>query len=362
MIKAWLNEARRICSCVGQFPTPWLGAVLGICVLLLFLTMQSARTPSGISNSIKTSASIFDAKADRRELFYRESISPLISEYEQSNIDAAQRAIDRIHAMLDGYRENIPLFVEDITGWGTRFGVITRMPGDYWYEDDRVTKYVTSKFEKRLFTEETFRNDIERILEQFRDDLEANRNHLLAGVTEELNEAEGHVYQEIDPDYFVHIAHERMASSIAVYGTDSLMNGVISMVLGETAGVIAVQLASRVVIGVVSHLATATAVSGGTTAAGAGTGSAAGTFGGPVGIGVGLVVGTLIGAGVDIYMTSEYRAKLNTDMNYYISEIEKSLYIGTGTEVCLADQLRFAVIDINSTYRSVLEEYLVGAE
>ena len=125
-----------------------------------------------------------------RAAFFDAEVEPLIAETDSANREAAERCVARMGQMIDRYRDGIDPFVDDLTSISTRFGIIRRMPGDWWKEDDRIKKYVRKKFERHLFSEHKLTGDVAEVLNDFRDEIDANQKRMLAEVQASLDTAD----------------------------------------------------------------------------------------------------------------------------------------------------------------------------
>ena len=85
--------------------------------------------------------------------YYRKEIVPLLDDFDARNQAAADRAIATLHDRMQMHRAGIPAFADDISGWGTRFGIVGRESSDLWdkwWHDEKnvhgVKDYVNGKF------------------------------------------------------------------------------------------------------------------------------------------------------------------------------------------------------------------------
>ncbi|MCG8651022.1 MAG: hypothetical protein MI861_14385, partial [Pirellulales bacterium] len=126
----------------------------------------------------------------RRAAFFDAEVEPQIIETDHLNRQAAERCIFRLRSVLRGYRDGVRPFVEDLTSISTRLGIVRRMPGNWWHEDKRIEIYVQQKFEQHLFSEKDLLGDVSKVLEDFRDEVEANQKRMLVNVQASLDTAD----------------------------------------------------------------------------------------------------------------------------------------------------------------------------
>jgi len=302
---------------------------------------------------------VIDSGRILREQFYSQKIEPLLKATERANREAADRAIVRIGEVFDKYRGGVKPFVEDITSIGTRFGIVTRMPGNWWYEDKRINAYVQEKFERHLFSENQFHADLTKVLEAFKEDLRANENRLLASCKAAVEA--GDLPDMALPDYKRY--EEDVRSIILQFSgdraEDSVYQGLATLVLSEVAAITVQQIVVRILVSVGTTAATSAAAGGGATAGGAAAGGGVGTLGGPVGTAIGVGVGLVIGVIVDWWMTERFQAQLTTDLNDYIEKLRKGLLDGTEKDPGLRSTLLKFTDDVNFAQTTVVHQALV---
>ena len=297
-----------------------------------------------------------------REQFYAGQIEPLLKATAQANDKAAERAVTRINEAFDKYRGGVKPFVEDVTSWSTRFGIVGRMPGDWWYEDDRITSYVQTKFEKHLFSESQLQQDITAVLEAFKEDLEANKNRLLAECRAAIDDEDLPSIKLPDYESYKREVRKIILEFSEQRAKDSVYRGVATFVLSEVAGGAAGYFVSQVLIRIGTTAVTAAAAGGGATAGGAAVGGGGGSLAGPVGTAIGVGVGLVVGIIVDWWMTDRFQERLTNDLTEYIDKLEAGLLDGTDTDAGLkatidkfVDDLNFAQATV--THRAVVEPY-----
>lgn len=339
---------------VVMWPVLVLLAALGVWILVVNNTAPppiTMPTPTG---------PVIDSGRILREQFYSEKIEPLLNATERANREAAEQAIVRIGEVFDKYLSGVKPFVEDITSIGTRFGIVKRMPSNWWYEDDGINTYVKEKFERHLFSENQFQTDLTKVLEAFKEDLRANENRLLVSCKAAVEA--GDLPDMALPDYK---RYENEVRSLILQFTgdrakDSVYQGLATLVLSEVAAISAQQIIARILVSVGTAAATSAAAGGGATAGGAAAGGGVGLVGGPAGSAIGVGVGLVIGVIVDWWMTERFQAQLTADLVDYIENLRRGLLDGTDSDSGLKSTLIRFTDDVNFAQTTVAHQALVG--
>lgn len=303
---------------------------------------------------------ITTSPSDVRERFFAQHIEPHIAAHERANRAAAERALQRIDEMFSRYQRGVAPFAEDITSIGTRFGIMWRMPVDWWQKEERVKTYVQEIFERHLFSKDQLENDLAAILSAFGEDLQANRNRLLTSARQALDLPEApsltipHLaeYQARVETMMLQFSQERAERSVYY--------GLATLVASETAAVAATQIVLHVVANTASAAAAPTAAgSASSTATAASTGGTVGMVGGPAGIAIGVSVGLIIGIAVDWWMTDRFEARLTKDLTAYISKLRSSFIDGGGEHTGFRRSIHEFVDDLNATESVILHQTLL---
>ena len=267
----------------------------------------------------------------RRAVLFDEAVQPQIARADQLNRQAAKRCVARLDRVLRGYQRGVNPFVSDLTSISTRLGIVRRVPGNWWNEDQRIEKYVREKFEHHLFSEQALVTDIGDVLEQFKSEVESNQRRMLASVRVAVTESE---LPEVDVDQyddFFQSVVVQLNDFATARGTESVYSGLTVLVISE-AGSFA---ATSIVAGLLARFGTAAVVSAaagaGATAGAAGVGAGGGTLAGPVGTAVGFGVGLAVGLVIDWWMTEKFEAEMSTQMNGYISSLRQTILHGRPT-------------------------------
>jgi hypothetical protein len=278
---------------------------------------------------------------ERIEAFLRNEIDPILADSAEQDLAAAERALATLHERFRGFHAGVEPFVEEVSGWGTRFGVLGRSIGDGWNhyiagepDASAVKIYIEEKFHRHVVSEAALRGAVEESLVQFQEDLAANRNVMLARVRARLTASDVPVeLRDADMAALSERFTRRSAELLDGMGGDILANGAAAFAGGAVAEEVARRLAIQIIARVATQMATSAAVSsattGGATAGGAVTGGATGSAVGPVGTVIGLGVGLAVGIAVDWWMSERFEAKLAGQCDAFLTDVERELIDGS---------------------------------
>ena len=274
--------------------------------------------------------------ADRvvsRANFFDTEVEPEIEKTDQLNREAAERCVRRLQSQVAVYRHQVEPFVEDLTSISTRFAIISRMPGGWWSEDGRVEVFVAEKFEKHLFSEDKLLDDVAVILEQFRNEVDANQKRMLVNVQACLDTADLPEVNVQEYETFYQSVAKQLRQSAAEQGSASVYDALTVLVISETVSYAAVTLVSGVLVRFGAMASTTAAAAGGATAGAGATGAGGGSLAGPVGTGVGLAVGLVIGLAIDWWMTEQFEEEMELQLNDYLASLERAILYGAESHV-----------------------------
>ncbi|WP_143544086.1 hypothetical protein [Rhodopirellula sp. MGV] len=264
----------------------------------------------------------------QRAKFYESSVTPLLAEIGDDNRDAADRCVQRVHAVLQDYHRGVDGFVKDMTSISTRFGIIKRMPADWWRSDGRVETYVQQKFEQHLFSADQLVEDVSNPLMQFRSEIIANQNSLLSQIQASLSTADVPDTELDLGDNFFGDLSGPLSQYAAHQGTASVELMIGAFVVGEVGAFAAQSLVAGLLARFAPSIAIGTAAGASATVGATATGAGSGSLGGPVGTAVGFGVGLAVGLIIDWWMTEKFEAKLTAQMHNYLNELEGALING----------------------------------
>lgn len=296
---------------------------------------------------------------DRVIRIYRADIVPMLDAYDARNRGASNRAIATLRDRIDARRHGIKPFIDDVQSWRTTFGVLGRKSRDTWRKmrgtrriDGSVQQYVDEKFQRRILSPGGLIGDVDAALDVFREDVEASRNQLytemrlpLRGIKVDQVQSKASFAAFVDDVRFRSLALSTEGSH------DAVTSNLTAFAAGWVAGEVGAKVAGRVVMVVVARvstqLATRAAVSGGATVAGAAGGGGAGSTVGPAGTVVGIAVGIVVGAAIDWWMSEKFEAKMTTELNTFLTDLERSMVEGNASQPGLRKSFQDA-LDANS--------------
>jgi hypothetical protein len=345
-----------------------IAAMLTLGLATLYLCRPRAQPPSIAPTSPRVGPRV--SEDDQIVHIYRESIVPLLDDFNRRNQAAAVRALALLHARIDAHRAGIQPFAEDITSWGTRFGLIRRYPSDLWdkwwhdkKDANRIREYVNTKFREHILSEAELQKDVADVVGQFNDDMSASRNRLYEelvlplgqintartatapGMQQFQNEVQGRMEQISEP----------LASDTLVRGLVSLVSGAVATDLTEG---LAVRIVTQILTALGAEMAVEVADAGGATVAGTAVGGGAGSFGGPATAVIGAGVGFVVGVIVDWWLTDKFRAKVAEQCNRFLDQVDGRLAEGTAQSPGLGPAFTKTVRLIDQAQREAILQSL----
>jgi hypothetical protein len=344
----------------ASFALLLIACVAAIIAIILRPTPEAPIFPQGptLPPEIVPKQSKAELRAER-DLFFASDVEPNIKEADRLNREAARRCVARLKDSFNGYRAGINPFCKEINTWGTRLGVIRRMPGDWWYEKSDVGNYIQAKFATHLFTDEKLKEDIGSALEQFRVDVEANQNNLVTSIRAAISSTDLPGLPEIDYAEFAKELSSRLTGYCTESAKDSVVNGIVIEVASGVGGYAAEQLLAQLVVRLTAMVGASTASAGGATAGAAAVGGGGGSFGGPLGTAAGIAVGVVIGGAIDWWMSSSFEATMTEQLNGLINELNKEVIAGNDNRPGLQDGLRGSCDVICKAYQDSFRAKIV---
>ncbi|WP_345321824.1 hypothetical protein [Novipirellula rosea] len=263
-----------------------------------------------------------------RAAFFDREVEPEIAKTDRLNREAADRCIQRIGLLIRRYHRGVTPFVNDLTSISTRLGIVKRMPGDWWQEDNRIQSYVAEKFEKHLFSEKVLTDDIAAILDDFRKEIDANQKRMLVNVHASLEVADLPEVQLDQYETFYESISHQLQSFSAEQGATSVYNAIVVILISEAGSYAATTIVAGLLARFSATAAVGAAAGAGTAAGAAATGAGGGSFVGPVGTVVGLGVGLAVGLIIDWWMTEKFEGKVSEQLHDYLDMLEATLLDG----------------------------------
>lgn len=342
-----------------RIPTAWQRVRWSVLVLVAVLATWgfwvTREAPPPAAPPVPPLTVSRDARAD----FFNQEIYPLLLAHERTNLAAADRAIVRINELFASFQKGVEPFTKDITGIGSRFGILRRMPADWWYEDHRVRLYVEEKFQKHLFSEARLNRDITAVLNSFAEDIQANQNRVLIQVEEALTLQHAPTMTAPDLAQYEQQVREILFEFGTARARENVYDGLATLVAGEVAAITVTHIVVRLLGTSATAAVTSTASGGGAAAGGAAAGGTTGSLGGPVGIAIGVGAGLAIGVIVDWWMTERFRAQLTEELTGFINDLRDGLLNGHAGEEGFRDALYRYCDDLNAAQSSTLHRTLL---
>ena len=302
--------------------------------------------------------------------YYRLQISPLIDSAEVREQQAVELSLTRLREHFAGFRRGVPKFTEEITEWGTRFGIVGRAIQDAWtgFWGDKtkavaVRAYTDEKFRASVINEQSLQRTLDDALKTFAEATEASHNRLEG----EIRLAIGHPDSPLKipvvaMDQYLKSASAAGRGLAAQAGKDSVAIGTAGIVGSVIAEEATRALGTAIIARLTAASVAGSAVAGSATAAGATAGGGGGSAAGPLGTIVGIGVGFAVGAIVDWWMSEKFKERLSAQCMTFLDDLERDLVNGTGGQPGLKALLTQAARDCSEKYRKALFDELQKAD
>lgn len=337
------------------------------------LQSSSAAGAGKMAMSTPSSPPMLQLSSDSAAHFYRNEIVPLLDAALQRNRQAADRAIELLHARFDAHRAGIKPFAHDVSGWATRLGVIGCSAADLWNHVfghdpklNRVGNYIQQKFRAHVLSEGSLETDVEQVLTQFQADVEANRNQLLAEIKLPLHNFPAPItLNERDWQQLYTTIAERAKKLNAGTARSSLVTGLASVTGGwvgaESANVLVPKLLTGVGSAVAAEAAEAATISGGGIWADAAAGGGTGTLAGPAGTVVGIGVGLAVGVAIDWWTSDRLESHVTGQCHTFLDTVERQLVEGSAACPGLRASFEQAIKLTDQAHRQAIIDALMEA-
>jgi hypothetical protein len=273
--------------------------------------------------------------------FYRNEISPLLDAALQRNRRAADRALLSLHDRFIAHRAGVKAFADDVSGWATRFGVMQSFARDVWDQHvggnlsaNGVGDYIQEKFRVHVLSEQSLQSDVEDVLKQYLQDLEASRNQLFAEIKLPLHGNNSPiVLDEKGWEALCLDIGQRTRQLNATTPRDSVVTGLAALAGGwvgtEAAEAVVAQVLARVGTTIAVEAAeTAAATGGGAMAGGTASGGGVGSLGGPAGTVIGVGVGLAVGVAIDWWLSDRLQDHVSQQCDRFLDTVEHNLVEG----------------------------------
>lgn len=294
------------------------------------------------------------------DLFFDREISPKLDLFGKRNEIAVERAVTRIGNEFESYRQGIPAFVEDITSFRSRCGVVKRTMNDTWEkwwndnaDANQVLQYTYDKFEKHVFSNKDLADLLQSTLDQFKDDIKANQNELHSEVMQAWK-SQGMNTAHMDLDAIERQVDQHLKRSIQHMGPDSVLVEILSLFGGNIATDSLIMLINllleQVRYGVAASILAG--AEGSTTEMFLMAGASAGavTANPLIGVGVGLAAGLM----VDFLMTKNFENQLTTELESLPAVTETMIVTGGKKTVGVRQLMNRAMKELGGNEKSAL--------
>ena len=315
----------------GSLPARWRSVLIGMLSLACLASLAVLFWSRAIDHPVSDMAAGSEvaetrAVAAARQRFFDESVLPTIETADRQNRQAARRALAKWRSTCDRYRSGVDPLVDDLLSWSTRYGVLKRMPGDWYRRTDRVEQFVQGKIHRRLFSDQTLAHDVRQIVSAFGDDVRANQTAMLADIRAAVMNSDLPTLAIRSGDEVSVQLDDVMRRRGTDAATRSLTRGVMAEVAGLAGGFVAEQLIAQAAVRLAAMSAGGAAASGGVTATAAAAGGGGGTVaGGPLGTAVGIAGGLVAGVVIDWYASKRLRRELTIDLRSAIAQVQSTV-------------------------------------
>ena len=353
----------------------WKAAGVSALVALLAMTLvywcggRTSQAPVPIAIAPAPSQVTEPPKRDPQaaQRIYQTSIIPLLDEYDRENVKAVSRAMLALHERMQFHRAGVVPFARDVRSWGTRFGVMHRLPADLWHKvrHDRshppqVAQYINEKFRREVISEKQLQGDVASILSGFEQDLSANRNKLYSQLSLPLSQIQAELPgTSLNTEPLANQIQQRSNAISKELAPDTVVWGVVEFSGSWVATDVAQSIASRIVAQILARVGTSMAVeglsAGGATVGGTTAGAGAGSLAGPVGTIIGLGAGLVVGAAVDWWLSDQFEAKVTNQCNNFLNGLEQRLRDGGQQSPGLRQTLNEAARVAGQSQRKAIE-------
>jgi hypothetical protein len=313
----------------------------GLCyaVWLVLLAVGLGFVWSAANIKLKEVNHVAEAKPSAAivELFLQEELPPQLRTYAEKNRQAAERALQKTDEHFLVYRNGVPKFSRELTGLRTRFRLINRLRSDKWdswwygrHHSHRALDFVEEIFSQNVVSQNQLQADLESVIVQYQNDLEANRNQFLFGLEQSIRSSELMAACELNTASQTEL-NESIQGAINDLISEMGADSVSVMVLSNLGGEVAAFAGTRIIISGLSYLGSVAVASGGSTLTGATAGSGGGTLISPgLGTVIGFGVGIVAGVAVDWYLTDQFREDINLQTETFLEQMQNLTLHGNG--------------------------------
>ncbi|CAE7307649.1 unnamed protein product [Symbiodinium sp. CCMP2456] len=303
------------------------------------------------------------SEAKMRQESFDDQVAPAVREADLANRAASERCLARIQESFQRYRQGVEPFAEDVTGLGSKWGVLRRMPGDWMTGSNSVEAFISGKLEQYVFSAQEIQRDIDASLALFREDVEANRNVMLRKVKTATAGLSLPAIQNLGTQKF----SQQVAEKVREFSTEIAVDEILDLVVIEVASGAGGYAAEQVFMTMLVRIGT---TAGGATVGSAAAGSGLGSTAGPLGTGVGVVAGLIAGLIIDQVLGEYARSDVSKQLLELIDQIEVAAIHGvpgrTNFEIdaspCLKHVLQNTCDELNRANLEILKQSILGVK
>ncbi|MHC2070808.1 hypothetical protein ACYFX5_25330 [Bremerella sp. T1] len=302
-------------------PGKWTLQIAGVLSLaclfgaISYLTLKSGPSPPELSTESTSPEASQRSESEMRQELFDDHVFPVIRQADLANRAAAERCLARIQESFQRYRQGVKPFAEDVTGLGSKWGVLRRMPGDWMTGSNSVEAFISGQLEKHVFSAQEIQRDIDASLALFREDVEANRNVMLRKVKTATAGLSLPAIQNLNTRTF----SQQVTEKVREFSTETAADGVTDLVVIEVTSGVGGYAVEQVFMAMLVRIGT---TAGGATVGSASAGSALGSTVGPLGTGVGVVAGLIAGLIIDQVLGEYARSDVSKQLLELIDQIE----------------------------------------
>lgn len=247
---------------------------------------------------------------ERTMVFFKDQILPLVEIEEGANKKAIRSAQARSHEIFDRYRSRAPKFSDELVTLGTKWNLMKAALHDWWNKDNQGAQVAQKAFSETIFSEKEIKRALETLMNDFRTELEANRNIMLSQTLSKIKTSDV-PFKKLSVDTLAQDFQSKAQDFLKERAKKIPQMTLLSASGGFAAGAGLTWLGEAVTVALIRWSATAAVSAGGATVAGGVGGGASGTAIGPWGTAAGVVTGVVIGYAADCWMESKFKEKMS---------------------------------------------------
>lgn len=361
------NTGQKSCShMLRHFCLALFAIIVGLVVFIAGILLVSGGCPpeAGAGRGYRGRPPAGLTRSDMDRIYARERA--ILKEYDKRDRESLDRLMSQIEYYFGGLKEGVPGFADEIYGIGSKIKIAGRLIGDkfaHWIKGDRdrreVENYVMEVWERHLFSPEEVNSELERLVADFINSLEVNRNLMAVDIAAELKQvselrAAGIA---IDGEKIRRTIEDRIRQSSAEQVRLGVGGELVSLAGGELAAYGVIKLINSMI----TSSAASVAAKAGTAGAGSsGAGASVAAVSGWWTLGIGLVLAVAIDFGVSRYSRRRMVRNLNEEIDRLQSIVLDGYGASPGLRVMMLRSLKAYREHKHSVVHSSLQEQLYG--